>query len=180
MNEISIHGNVTTAPVLRYRQDSDTTAFLSFTVAVNRGYHSRRTGGWVQQPAVFHTVFHTVVCSRQLAENAAATLKKGTAVTVTGQLADDSYTPPDSDRLIRRQRLEAADIAVSLRWATATITRLTRDDAPTDESAGTTGEATAATGIDEAAGPTDAPESSPATGSRPARRARTRGATPAA
>jgi hypothetical protein len=47
MNEITIHGNVTADPVLRYRQDSDATAFLSFTVAVNRGCHSRRTGGWV-------------------------------------------------------------------------------------------------------------------------------------
>ena len=59
----------------------------------------------------------------KLAENAAASLRKGTAVAVTGQLADDSYTPDGWDRPIRRHRLEAADIAVSLRWATATITR---------------------------------------------------------
>jgi len=45
------------------------------------------------------------------------------AVTVTGQFADDSYVPDGSDRVIRRHRLEAQDIAVSLRWATATVTR---------------------------------------------------------
>ena len=52
------------------------------------------------------------------------------AVTVTGQLADDSYTPDGWDRPIRRHRLEAADIAVSLRWATATVTRDPRHTAP--------------------------------------------------
>ena len=36
MNEITISGNVTADPVLRYGRDSDTTAFLAFTVAVNR------------------------------------------------------------------------------------------------------------------------------------------------
>jgi len=45
------------------------------------------------------------------------------AVTVTGQFADDSYVPDGSDRVIRRHRLEAQDIAISLRWATATVTR---------------------------------------------------------
>ena len=47
------------------------------------------------------------------------------AVTVTGQLGDDSYTPEGRDRPVTRHRLEAADIAVSLRWATATVTRQT-------------------------------------------------------
>ena len=76
------------------------------------------------------TVFHQVVAFGALAENTAATLKRGMTVTVTGQLADDSYSPDGSDRITRRHRLEAADIAVSLRWATATVTRQTRDQAP--------------------------------------------------
>jgi single-strand DNA-binding protein len=118
MNEITISGNVTADPVLRYGRDSDTTAFLAFTVAVNRSYWDRARNTRVEQPAVFHSV----VAFRGLAENAAATIRKGTAVTVTGQFADDSFTPDGSDRVIRRHRLEAADIAVSLRWATATAT----------------------------------------------------------
>ena len=119
MNEITISGNVTADPVLRYGRDSDATAFLAFTVAVNRSYWDRARNARVEQPAVFHSV----VAFRGLAENAAATIRKGTAVTVTGQFADDSFTPDGSDRVVRRHRLEAADIAVSLRWATATITR---------------------------------------------------------
>jgi single-strand DNA-binding protein len=118
MNEITISGNVTADPVLRYGRDSDTTAFLAFTVAVNRSYWDRARNARVEQPAVFHSV----VAFRGLAENAAATLRKGMAVTVTGQFADDSYVPDGSDRVIRRHRLEAQDVAVSLRWATVTRT----------------------------------------------------------
>lgn len=136
MNEITISGNVTADPVLRYGRDSDTTAFLAFTVAVNRSYWDRARNTRVEQPAVFHQV----AAFRGLAENAAATLRKGMAVTVTGQFADNSYTPDGSDRLIRRHRLEATDIAVSLRWATAAVTRQTsgraaadRDTTPSDE-----------------------------------------------
>jgi single-strand DNA-binding protein len=119
MNEVTISGNVTADPVLRYGRDSDTTAFLAFTVAVNRSYFDRARNARVEQPAVFHSV----VAFRGLAENAAATLRKGMAVTVTGQFADDSFVPDGSDRVIRRHRLEAQDIAVNLRWATAAVTR---------------------------------------------------------
>jgi single-strand DNA-binding protein len=133
MNEITISGNVTADPVLRYGRDSDTTAFLAFTVAVNRSYFDRTKNTRVEQPAVFHEV----VAFRGLAENAAASLAKGIAVTVTGQFADNSYTPDGSDRVVRRMRLEASDIAVSLRWATAEVTRKTaaerRAAKPADE-----------------------------------------------
>jgi len=127
MNEITISGNVTADPVLRYGRDSDTTAFLAFTVAVNRTYWDRARNARIEQPAVFHSV----VAFRGLAENAAATLRKGMAVTVTGQFTDDSYVPDGSDRVIRRHRLEAQDIAVSLRWATATVTRTGRTSGST-------------------------------------------------
>ncbi|PZS12127.1 MAG: hypothetical protein DLM60_23060, partial [Pseudonocardiales bacterium] len=43
----------------------------------------------------------------------------GMAVTVTGKLLDDSYTPNGSDYPVRRDKLEALDVAVSLRFATA-------------------------------------------------------------
>ena len=46
-------------------------------------------------------------------------------VTVTGYLADNSYTDPATGQTIRRTRLEAGDIAVSLRFATAQVTKRT-------------------------------------------------------
>ena len=37
MNEVTISGNVTADPVLRYGRDSDTTAFLAFTFLTAAG-----------------------------------------------------------------------------------------------------------------------------------------------
>src|SRR5215203_1620885 len=117
MNEITIHGNLTAEPVLRRGQTGN--VFLTFDIAVNRSYYARDRGVRVDLPAVFHHV----IAFNNLAENAAASLRKGTTVTVTGYLADDSFTPDGSDQRVRRTRLEAADIAVSLRFATAEVAK---------------------------------------------------------
>jgi single-strand DNA-binding protein len=66
-------------------------------------------------------VFHKVIAFGALAENTAATARKGMAVTVTGELADDSYTAEDG-RTVRGTQLQASDVAVSLRFATADVT----------------------------------------------------------
>lgn len=131
MNEITVHGNVTAEPVLRRGQTGN--VFLTFDVAVNRSYYARERGARVDLPAIYFRV----IAFNNLAENAAASLRKGTTVTVTGYLADDSYTPDGSDQRIRRQRLEACDIAASLRFATAQITKRAptpRTDAAAEDS----------------------------------------------
>jgi single-strand DNA-binding protein len=128
MNTITVHGNLTDEPTLRYSNTG--TAVLRFSVAVNRRSYDRRSGEWVARPPVFHRV----VAFGTLAENA-ATLAKGTTVTVIGEFADDSWTT-ESGETRRQVQLEAADIAVSLRFVSAQITRnprehdraLTRDD----------------------------------------------------
>ena len=130
MNEITIHGNVTADPTLRLGQSGN--AFLTFTVAVNRSYYDRGRGTRIELPAVFHDV----IAFNNLAENAAHSLAKGLAVTVTGYLADNSFTPEGSEQRIRRTRLEAGDIAVSLRFATAEVTKRTTERA--DQPAGAT------------------------------------------
>jgi single-strand DNA-binding protein len=131
MNEITLHGNLTAEPVLR--RATTGRAATSFSIAVNTGYYDRTRGVYVNQPAVYHQV----VCFGDLAENAAATLRKGTPVTVTGAFADDSYSPNGADRPIRRIRLIAEDVAVSLRWATATVTRRTRGEEPPEPATAT-------------------------------------------
>lgn len=57
-----------------------------------------------------------------LADNAATSLSRGTSVTVTGEFGDDSWTPEGGDK-IRRMQLNASEIAVSLRFATAVVTK---------------------------------------------------------
>jgi single-strand DNA-binding protein len=122
MNETTIHGTVTDHPELRYTE-RDVLPYLIFPVAVTRRYYNRAAGRWVRQAPVFHTV----IAYRRLAENAAQTLEKGMAVTVTGQFADASFTLDGSDQMVHRIRLEAIDIAAGLRWATAEVTRQRRD-----------------------------------------------------
>ena len=131
MNEITVHGNVTAEPVLRRGQTGN--VFLTFDVAVNRSYYARERGVRVDLPAIDFRV----IAFNNLAENAAASLRKGATVTVTGYLADDSYVPNGSDQRIRRQRLEAGDIAVSLRFATAEVSKRVptpRTDAAAEDS----------------------------------------------
>jgi single-strand DNA-binding protein len=120
MNDMTIHGNCTDAPTKRISAEGK--AAVNFSVAVNRRRYDRQTGQWTD----LAPVFHRVVAFGTLAENA-ANLTKGTTVTVTGELADDSWTPEDGKRVYRTQ-LIAADIAVSLRFATATVTRNPRRD----------------------------------------------------
>ena len=124
MNEITIHGNLTADPVLREGQSGK--PFLTCTVAVNRSYYAAERGTRVDLPAVFHSV----IAFNPLADNAAQTLAKGMTVTVTGYLADNSYTDPATGQTIRRTRLEAGDIAVSLRFATAQVTKRTATRQP--------------------------------------------------
>jgi single-strand DNA-binding protein len=131
MNEITIHGNLTAEPVTHRKADR---IALSFAVAVNNGYHDR-TGRWIKQPAVYHQI----ACFGALAANAAESLHKGTTVTITGHLTDDSYTD-DRGNTQRRTRLVATDIALSLRWATATTTRTTTRTPNPDPEHGTPAE----------------------------------------
>src|SRR5882724_6179214 len=120
MNEITIHGNLTANPVLNTNPTTGRSA-LTFDVALNSGYYDRGAGQWRDRAPVFHKV----VCFGDLAANAAQTLRKGMTVTVTGTFADDSYTPNGADRAIRRTRIEATDVAVSLRRAVAAVARQT-------------------------------------------------------
>ena len=127
MNETTIHGNVTADPTVRRNSESGRVV-TGFSVAVNSGWYDKNLGQYKNRPPVFHQV----VCFGDLAANAGVTVKKGMTVTVTGTFADDSYTPNGSERIVRRTRLEAADVAVSLRWAIAAVTRRPNPASPTE------------------------------------------------
>lgn len=122
MNEITIHGNLTDEPALHHSPTG--VAVLTFSVAVNGRRFDRANNRWLDTSPVFHRV----IAFQRLADNAAASLTKGTTVTVTG--VDDSFQP-DQGRKIAGSKLLANDIAVSLRFATAQITK-TRQEHPAE------------------------------------------------
>ena len=117
MNEITFTGNV--SKIYEPRQTRSGETIFAFHLAVDNGYFDRNRNRWMSR-----TRFQPVVTYRQLAENAAATLAKGMAITVTGKLLDDSFTPDGSDYPVRRDKLEALDVAVSLRFATAAVEKV--------------------------------------------------------
>lgn len=124
-NHVSIVGNLTRDPELRFTPTGQATA--TFGVAVNRRWQNRQTSEWEEV-----TSFFDVVCWAQLAENAAQSLTKGTRVVVSGRLDQRSWETPEHER---RSKVEitADEVAPSLRYATAAITRNERrspDGAP--------------------------------------------------
>ena len=70
--------------------------------------------------------FFTVVVWRDQAQHAAESLSKGSRVVVVGRLQQRSWTAEDGSA---RSVVEvvAEELGPSLRWATATTTRMTRN-----------------------------------------------------
>jgi single-strand DNA-binding protein len=124
-NTVSIVGNLTREPELRFTPSGQATA--TFGIAVNRTWTDRQS-----QERKESTSFFDVVAWGGLAENAATSLAKGTRVVVTGRLDQRSWETQEGDK---RSKVEitADDLAPSLRWATAEVTRKERrpaDEAP--------------------------------------------------
>ena len=114
-NTITIVGNVTRDPELRFTSSGQAAA--SFGLAVNRRWQNRQTQEWEESVSFFD-----VTCWRDLAENVAETVSKGARLIVTGRLEQRSW---DTDEGERRSRTEviADEVGPSLRWATAEVTK---------------------------------------------------------
>jgi single-strand DNA-binding protein len=122
---ITLIGNLTREPEIRYTRDGQATTTLG--VAVNRRWQDRTTKEWEES-----TSFFDVVCWRELAENAALSLMKGMRVVVTGRLEHRSW---DTDEGDHRSKVEvvADDLGPSLRFATAEVQRTERAGVPPDD-----------------------------------------------
>ncbi len=117
-NSITLVGNLTRDPELRYTQGGR--AVANFGMAVNRRYQVN--GEWQEE-----TSFFNVVAWAELGENAAASLSKGSRTIVFGRLQQRDYENREGEK---RSVVEvvADDIGPSLRWAQATVERNERSD----------------------------------------------------
>jgi single-strand DNA-binding protein len=74
-----------------------------------------------------HTLYMDFVCWGDLAEHVAESCVKGTRVAIAGELKQRSWTTDDGQKRSKME-LSAQEISVSLRFATAVVTRVGRSD----------------------------------------------------
>lgn len=108
---ITICGNCSDAPELRFTPDGKATARMR--VAVTERYPNT-AGTWVEGP----TSWHTVLAWGRLAEHAVDSISKGDRVIVHGRLAQREYTTDAGERRTVWE-LTAEDIGLSLRHLSA-------------------------------------------------------------
>ncbi|MDQ1359381.1 MAG: single-strand DNA-binding protein [Acidimicrobiaceae bacterium] len=112
-NHISISGNLTRDPELRFTPTGQANA--SFGLAVNRRWQNRQTNEWEEA-----TSFFDVICWGTLAENVAQSVTRGTRVTVSGRLDQRSWENQEGEKRSKVE-INADEVAPSLRWATVKI-----------------------------------------------------------
>lgn len=117
-NTITVVGNLTRDPEIRYTATGQANARLG--IAVSRRWMNRQTNDWEER-----TSFFNVVAWADMAENISDTLSKGMRVIVTGRLEQRSWETEQGEK---RSVVEivADEIGPSLRWATAEVKRSER------------------------------------------------------
>jgi single-strand DNA-binding protein len=119
-NYISVVGNLTRDPELRFTQSGTPIAHLA--LAVNR--RRQVSGEWKTEVSFFE-----VRVWDQMGANICSTATKGTRVMVQGRLEQRSWEAEDGTK---RSAVEiiADEIGPSMRWATATVVKSESRDAP--------------------------------------------------
>lgn len=117
MTQITVIGNLTADPELRFTTSD--VAVVNFSVAENK--RVQKNGEWIDGDPVFHNI----VAWRQLAENVAETLSVGNRVIVHGELETSTWEDIDGNRRTKFQ-INARAIGAELTFATATVSKITR------------------------------------------------------
>ena len=117
-NAITVVGNLTKDPEIRYTAGGQAKASLS--VAVNRRWMNKQTNEWEER-----TSFFNVIVWGEMADHCSESLQKGNRVIVSGRLEQRSW---DTEQGEKKSIVEivADEIAPSLRYATAEVKRTER------------------------------------------------------
>ena len=116
---ITVVGNLTADPELRFTPSG--AAVANFTVASTPRNFDRQTNEWKDGEAMF------LNCSvwRQAAENAAESLQRGMRVIVSGRLKARSFETREGEKRTVFE-IEVEEVGPSLKYATAKVTKTTR------------------------------------------------------
>ena len=118
---ITVIGNLTSDPELRFTPSG--AAVANFTVASTPRTFDRQSQEWKDGEALF------LRCNvwRQVAENVAESLTRGSRVIVSGRLKQRSFDTKEGEKRTVTE-LEVDEIGPSLRYATAKVTKASRGE----------------------------------------------------
>ncbi|MCC3311425.1 MULTISPECIES: single-stranded DNA-binding protein [Nocardia] len=118
---ITVIGNLVASPELRFTPSG--VAVANFTVASTPRMFDRNTNEWKDGGALF------LRCNiwREAAENAAESLTRGSRVIVSGRLKQRSFETREGEKRTVTE-LDVDELGPSLRYATAQVTRVNRND----------------------------------------------------
>ena len=116
---LTVIGNLTDAPELRFT--SSGAAVAKFRIASTPRFLDKASGEWKDGEPLF------LACTvwRQVAENVAESLDRGSRVIVSGRLKQRSYETKEGEKRTVME-LEVDEIGPSLRYATAKVQRMSR------------------------------------------------------
>jgi len=112
MNNITLVGNITRDPELRYTQSGKATC--SFSIAVAQ--YKNKADEWVSD-------FFNCVVWGKLAENVAESLAKGDKVIVAGKIYVEKWTDKKTDTERQVTKLRVANMGPELSFATCEVSR---------------------------------------------------------
>ncbi|HEY9483859.1 MAG TPA: single-stranded DNA-binding protein [Micromonosporaceae bacterium] len=116
---ITVIGNLTDDPELRFTPSG--AAVAKFRIASTPRFLDKASGEWKDGEPLF------LSCNvwRQVAENVAESLQRGSRVIVSGRLRMRSYETKEGEKRTVIE-LEVDEIGASLRYATAKVQRMSR------------------------------------------------------
>lgn len=117
-NAIIVVGNLTDDPELRFTPQG--VAVANFRIAVSRRVKDE-SGNWKDGD----TSFFKVNCWRQLAENVAESLTRGSRTMVAGRLRMRQWETQEGEKRSVVE-IEADEVGPSLKWATAKVEKTSR------------------------------------------------------
>jgi single-strand DNA-binding protein len=116
-NTVTVVGSVTRDPELKFQVAGE--ARIVLPVAVKRRWRNPKTDEWRES-----TSFLDVVCWGDLAHNVSESAERGARVVVTGRIEQRSWQ--SKGRTNSKTEIIADEVALSLRWATAKLTKSAR------------------------------------------------------
>lgn len=118
MNHVSLVGNLTDDPTLRYTKSGKAVANLTLAVS-HREYRDGRSQDVTDG-------FFNVTCWNALADNVAASLKKGSRAGVVGKLIQRTFETEEGGKRTVIE-VQAAHVGADLQFATAEMTKAVRE-----------------------------------------------------